>query len=201
MFRTPSVVTPWGSMPLCSTTVDEGGPCSASAENSTRDRTRRIGRCNPFVGAGQLSLEEERVPKAGYRVLRPGGYLKTPQCRDDPCEPLVHIRAMSAAAIHLVHRNPTTKRPLRLPGAQPNAPCNLVRPARRYDSENAGLRLSPIPLSDPVEILRQMPAQALTPALLELLDLMSSPILLVENSPTGEWREAAALRPVLAMVA
>ncbi len=46
-----------------------------------------------------------------------------------------------------------------------------------------------------------MPAQAITPALLELLDVMSSPILLIENSPTGEWQEAAVLRPVLATAA
>ncbi len=107
---------------------------------------------------------------------------------------------MSAAAIHLVHRNPA-KRRLRLPEARRSAPCNLVRRVRRSDSQDAGLRLSTTPLSDPLKILRQMPAQAITPALLELLDLLSSPILLIENSPTGEWGEAAALRPVLAMAA
>ena len=82
-----------------------------------------------------------------------------------------------------------------------SAPCNPARPDRRADWEDVGLRLSPTPLSDPVEILRLMPAQAVTPALLEMLDLMSSPILLIENSPTGEWREAAAARPVLAPAA
>lgn len=107
---------------------------------------------------------------------------------------------MSAAAIHLVHRNPTAKRQ-RLPEARCSAPCNLVRPNRCAESEDAGLRLSPTPLSDPVEILRHMPAQAITPALLEMLDLMSSPILLIENSPKAEWREAAAARAVLALAA
>ncbi len=108
---------------------------------------------------------------------------------------------MSAAAIHLAYRNPTAKRRQRLPEASRNAPCNPVRPDRRADCEDAGLRLSTTPLSDPVEILRQVPAQAIMPALLEILDLMSSPILLIENSPTGEWREAAAARPVLVLAA
>jgi len=31
-----------------------------------------------------------------------------------------------------------------------------------------------------------MPAQAITPALLELLDLLSSPVLLIDDSPAGE---------------
>jgi len=47
-------------------------------------------------------------------------------------------------------------------------------------------RLSSTPLSDPAEILRRMPAQARSPALLELLDLLSSPILLIDGSPAGE---------------
>ena len=93
------------------------------------------------------------------------------------------------------------KRRQSLPEARRNAPSSLVRPDRRSDSEDAGLRLSTTPLSDPVEILRQMPTQAITPALLELLDLMSSPILLIENGPTGEWRETAAARPALATAA
>jgi len=46
-----------------------------------------------------------------------------------------------------------------------------------------------------------MPAQAVTPALLEMLDLLSSPFLLIENSPTGELREAAAAGLMLAMAA
>ena len=47
-------------------------------------------------------------------------------------------------------------------------------------------RLSSTPLSDPAGILRRMPAQAITPALLELLDLLSSPVLLIDDSPAGE---------------
>jgi hypothetical protein len=39
------------------------------------------------------------------------------------------------------------------------------------------------------------------PALLELLDLMSSPILLIENCPAGEFREMEAATPVLVMAA
>jgi hypothetical protein len=96
---------------------------------------------------------------------------------------------MSAAAIQLIDRNPTAKRRRRLPEPQ------------RVVAGNTELQLSTTPLSDPVEILRQMPAQAITPALLEMLDLMSSPILLIENSPTGELREAAAARLMLAMAA
>ena len=87
---------------------------------------------------------------------------------------------MSAVAIQLVHRNPTAKRRRRHPEPRCVVACNTE------------LQLSTTPLSDPVETLRQMPAQAITPALLKMLDLMSSPILLIENSPTGELREAAA---------
>jgi hypothetical protein len=108
---------------------------------------------------------------------------------------------MSSAAIHLVHRNPTAKRQQRLPEARRTAPCNLVRPDRQPASERAELRLSSTPLSDPVEIFRRIPAQAMRPALLELLDLMSSPILLIENCPAGEFREMEAATPVLVMAA
>jgi hypothetical protein len=47
-------------------------------------------------------------------------------------------------------------------------------------------RLSSTPLSDPAGILRRMPSQAISPALLELLDLLSSPFLLIDDSPAGE---------------
>lgn len=101
---------------------------------------------------------------------------------------------MSSAAIHLVNRNPAANRRLRLPEARRNPPGSLRCPLRRLDFDYAGLSLSTTPLSDPVQILQQMPAQAITHALLELLDHLSSPILLIENNPTGEWREPAALR-------
>lgn len=52
-------------------------------------------------------------------------------------------------------------------------------------------RLSGNPLSTPADILRQMPAQALSPALLQLLDVMSGPFLLIHDSPAGETRETA----------
>jgi hypothetical protein len=42
-----------------------------------------------------------------------------------------------------------------------------------------------------------MPAQALSPALLELLDRMSSSILLTEYSPAEELREIPTARPAL----
>jgi hypothetical protein len=108
---------------------------------------------------------------------------------------------MSSAAIHLVHRKPTAKRQQRLPEVRRAAPCTLVRPGRPADSEEPELQLSIIPLSHSIEIFRRIPAQAMRPALLELLDLISSPILLIENSPTGELREAVAAQPSLAMAA
>ena len=108
---------------------------------------------------------------------------------------------MSSAAIHIVHRNPTAKRRQRLPEARNAAPCNVVQPDRAVNSRKAEPQLSTTPQSDPVEILRLMPAQVVTPALLELLDLLSSPILLIENSPTGELREMVEARPALAIAA
>jgi hypothetical protein len=66
---------------------------------------------------------------------------------------------------------------------------------------NSEFRFSEAPLSDPTQILRRMPAQALSPALLELLDLMASPILLITDSPAGELREMPAPRPALAKAA
>jgi hypothetical protein len=59
-------------------------------------------------------------------------------------------------------------------------------------------RLSVTPLSAPADILRQMPSQALSPALLQLLDLMSGPILLIHDSPAGEAREMAPAMPAAA---
>jgi len=67
--------------------------------------------------------------------------------------------------------------------------------------EAAALRLSTTPLSEPAQILRRMPAQAITPALLDLLDLMSGPILLIADGPAGELRETALVRPMLAKAA
>ena len=71
------------------------------------------------------------------------------------------------------------------------------RTGHRAQPEDAALHLSTTPLSDPAEILRRMPAQALSPALLELLDRMSSVILLTEYSPAEELREIATARPAL----
>ena len=68
------------------------------------------------------------------------------------------------------------------------------------DAENAPaaeLRLSTIPLSDPAKILRRMPTQAISPALLKLLDLMSGPIRLVEYRPAGELITMPTVKPVL----
>ena len=108
---------------------------------------------------------------------------------------------MTSAAIHLVHRNPTGKRRHRLPEARRTAPRHPVRPDRPADSERAGLPVSTAPLWDRVEILRRMPSQAITPVLLELLDRMSGPILLTENSPAGELREMPAARRMPARAA
>jgi hypothetical protein len=57
--------------------------------------------------------------------------------------------------------------------------------------------MSDTPLSDPADILPKMPAQALSPALLELLDLMSGPILLIENTPAREPRRMAPAKAAL----
>jgi len=59
-------------------------------------------------------------------------------------------------------------------------------------------RLSLNPLSSPADILRLMPSRALSPALLELLDLMSGPILLIHDTPAGETREMAPAMPAAA---
>ena len=48
------------------------------------------------------------------------------------------------------------------------------------------------PLSDPTEILTKMPTQAVSPALLDLLELLSSPLFLTETSPAGELIEMPA---------
>ena len=79
----------------------------------------------------------------------------------------------------------------------------LARPARgrlalkrhRAQSEATALRLSTAPLSDPAVILRRIPTQVMSPALLGLLEIMSSPILLIECSPAGELREMSPARP------
>jgi len=54
------------------------------------------------------------------------------------------------------------------------------------ESEAASPRLSSTPLPDPARILLRMPTQAISPALLELLDMLSGPILLIDDSPAGE---------------
>ena len=48
------------------------------------------------------------------------------------------------------------------------------------------------PLSDPTEILTKMPTQAVSPALLDLLELLSSSLFLTQTSPAGELIEMPA---------
>jgi len=96
---------------------------------------------------------------------------------------------MKPARIHLVHSNPTKKQPVTAGEVRRKTPCRLAEAHRPADTEGSDIKFSDTPLSDPAEILRRMPAQAIGPALLQLLDLMSSPILLIENSPTEELRE------------
>ena len=50
-------------------------------------------------------------------------------------------------------------------------------------------RLSTEPLTDTTEILRRMPTQAISTELFGLLDILSTPILLFEDS-SGEQRKA-----------
>jgi hypothetical protein len=58
-------------------------------------------------------------------------------------------------------------------------------------------RLSDTPLSDPANILTKMPARALSPALFRLLDLMSGPILLIQDSPAREPRRTVLPKAAL----
>jgi hypothetical protein len=89
-----------------------------------------------------------------------------------------HIETMSSTRIHLVDRGTANGR-----------------------SEDTLPLLSTTPLSDPAQILRRIPAQAISPELLDLLDVMSGPILLFENSPAGECRETAPAKSVLGATA
>jgi hypothetical protein len=87
---------------------------------------------------------------------------------------------MSTAVIPFAQRG--VQRPLAAPGE----PARLDR---RADSEDAEPRFASIVLSDTAEILKRMPAQAATPAMVELLEVLSSPILLITDSPKGQFRE------------
>ena len=91
---------------------------------------------------------------------------------------MAHSQNMKVTRIHSAQR--------RLAGAAP---------------KDAEPRVSMTPLSDPFAILRQLPAQAISPALLELLDIMSSPVLLINQNPAGELREMPPAKPVLARAA
>jgi len=108
---------------------------------------------------------------------------------------------MSTANIHLVYRNPRTKRANKPDEPPPAAPGGRPRGSKKADSEETDLRFSGSPLGAPVEILRRMPDGAISPALLELIDRMSSPILLFENGTTGNLRQMPAAKPARAMAA
>ena len=79
---------------------------------------------------------------------------------------------------------------------QPAVARPVLKP-RRANSEGDAPRLSITPLSEPADILRRMPTQAISPALFELLEIMSSPMLLTANSPAGELIEMLPAKPVL----
>ena len=68
-------------------------------------------------------------------------------------------------------------------------------------SEQSGRRHSGTPLTDTNEILRRMPTQAITPELVELIDMLSVPILLMEETPRGDVVEMRPARPALAEAA
>ena len=59
------------------------------------------------------------------------------------------------------------------------------------------LQFSTTPRSGPAKTLRRLPTQAITPALLGLLDIMSSPLLLIEERPAGELVEMPPVEPWL----
>jgi len=107
---------------------------------------------------------------------------------------------MSTANIHLVYRNPRTKRTNKPDEPPPAAPGGRPRGSKKADSEETDLRFSGSPLGAPVEILRRMPARTVSPALLGLIELMSRPILL-ENGRPGDLRQMPAAMPPLAMAA
>ena len=79
---------------------------------------------------------------------------------------------------------------------QPAVARPVLKP-RRAKPEGDAPRLSTTPLSEPADILRRMPTQALSPALCELLEIMSSPMLLIANSPAGNLIEMLPAEPVL----
>ncbi len=114
-------------------------------------------------------------------------YRKRPTSRDEVSGRLAHIRSMSTVNKHSASK------------------IRRIRPTGGVDTESGRMgrtpsepRLSVNPLSAPADILRQMPSQALSPALLQLLDLMSGPILLILDSPAGEERQIAPAMPVAA---
>jgi hypothetical protein len=60
------------------------------------------------------------------------------------------------------------------------------------------IRATPLgPLLSTPDILPKMPAEALSPALFELLNLMSGPVLLIEDGTAGEPRRRAPARTAL----
>lgn len=104
-------------------------------------------------------------------------YLKSPGSRDVLREPMAHIRTMSTANKHSASR-------IRRVGRNG---IHIV--SGRMRRASSAPKLSATPLSAPADILLRMPAQAVSPALLQLLDLMSGPLLLIQDSPAGEPRE------------
>ena len=92
---------------------------------------------------------------------------------------------MSPAKIHMLDRA------VARPGAGA-AGGRLLASGAEAAYEATGLRLAATPLSDPAETFRRMPANVASPALFELIELISSPILLVEDGPIGEIREMPA---------
>ena len=110
---------------------------------------------------------------------------------------MAHSKAMSSIILHSAHSEVAIPASVVIPirTASAAVPGGPLPASRRSKSAVAGLRLSTTPLSDPAQILRRMPTQAISPALLELLDVMSSPILLIGHSPAGELREMPPAAP------
>ena len=114
-------------------------------------------------------------------------YLKSPTSRDEFSGRAAHICSMSTVNKHSASK------------------IQRIRTTGGVNSESGRMgrtpsepRLSVNPLSAPADILREMPSQALSPAMLQLLDLMSGPILLIHDSPAGEDREMALAMPAAA---
>ena len=103
---------------------------------------------------------------------------------------------MNAATIHLAYRNEKLRR-------RSSRAAKLAAPIRlpRVGIARSERRLAAGPISNTWNILVRMPGGAICPGLLQLVELLSSPVLLTRNSVTRDREEPAAAVAPLTMVA